>query len=48
MKSTNSKGKSTGLHKAYFNGSPAHVGAKPAAAPKAPPTVPTMKAPKGY
>lgn len=44
----NTMGKSNGLHKAYFNGSPAHVGPKPAPAPKAPTPQPSMKAPKGY
>jgi hypothetical protein len=44
---SNSKGKTTGLHKQYFNGSPAHIGPKLAPSPKAPPK-PAMKAPKGY
>lgn len=37
------KGKSNGLHKGYFNGSPEHSGPKPNPAPAQPPVVPTTK-----
>lgn len=43
----NTKGKSTGLHKAYFNGSPANVGAKPGTKPSGALPQPKMQAPKG-
>jgi len=42
MAKKQSKGLATGLHKQYFNGSPEHVGKKPAPAPIKTP------APKGY